>query len=114
MSLTIRKGDLVEVISGSARFAPKNKKQGRVIRVYPDKERVLIENINMKYKHMRPSNMNPKGGRVEKEAPVHISNVMLVCPECSKTTRVKARKDDKGSKVRYCMHCDNTIETVDR
>lgn len=112
MSLKIRTGDTVEVISGSARFAPETKKRGKVVRVYADTDRVLIENINMIYKHLRPSNMNPKGGRVEKEAPVHVSNVMLVCPACSKTTRIKVRKDDKGNKERYCMHCNEAIGTV--
>ena len=111
MSLKIKKGDLVEVISGNARFAPENKKRGKVIRIYPETNRVLIENINMRYKHLRPSNMNPKGGRMEKEAPVHVSNVMLVCPACSSTTRVKTRKNDDGKKVRYCMHCDKNIES---
>jgi len=111
MSLKIRKGDTVEVISGSARFAPENKKRGKVVKVYPDTERVLIENINMIFKHLKPSSMNQKGGRIEKEAPVHVSNVMLVCPACSKTTRVKIRKDDKGDKSRYCMHCDENIGT---
>jgi len=109
MSLRIRKGDTVEVIAGSARFAPRDKRRGRVIKVYPSKQRILVEGINMRYKHVRPSPSNPRGGRIEKEAPIHISNVMLVCPSCDKTTRVKVRFDDDGRKVRYCMHCREAI-----
>jgi large subunit ribosomal protein L24 len=110
MSLKIRKGDVVEVISGSARFQAQDKKRGRVIKVIPGKNKVLVEEINKVYKHMRPSAMNPKGGRIEKESPLPLSNVMLVCSSCSKTTRIKSRKDDSGEKARYCMHCDQKIE----
>ena len=110
MSLNIKRGDIVEVISGSVRFQAQDKKRGRVMKVLRDKGKVLIEDINKVYKHMRPSAMNPKGGRIEKENPLSISNVMLVCSSCSKTTRVKSRKDDSGKKVRFCMHCDQTID----
>ncbi len=112
MSLKIKKGDLVEVISGSAKYDPQAKKRGRVIKVLTDKNKILVEEINKRFKHMRPSSQNPKGGRVEREMPLALSNVMLVCPACDKTTRVKARKAEDGTKARYCMRCEKTIETV--
>ena len=110
MSLKIKRGDIVEVISGSVRFQAQDKKRGRVMRVLHEKNKVLVEDLNKVFKHMKPSSMNPKGGRIEKENPLPISNVMLVCPSCSKTTRVKSRKIDSGKKVRFCMHCDQNIE----
>ena len=112
MSLKIKKGDIVEVISGSAKYDPEAKKRGRVIKVLKDKNRILVEEVNKRFKHMRPSAQNPKGGRIEREMSLALSNVMLVCPACGKTTRVKARTAEDGSKARYCMRCDKTIETA--
>ena len=109
MSLGIKKGDIVEVISGNQKYDPTEKKRGKVVKVLRQEERVLIENINKRYKHLKPSQANPKGGRIEKEMPLHISNVMLVCPSCSKTTRIKTRLKDDGSKMRFCMRCDAEI-----
>ena len=114
MSLTIKKGDTVEVISGSQRFEPKEKKRGLVRKVVSGKAgdtKLIVENVNMVYKHMRPNQMNPKGGRIEKEALIQLSKTMLVCPACDKTTRIKVRKNDAGVKVRYCQHCDKDIDT---
>ena len=68
----IKKGDMVEVISGSDRG-----KTGRVLRVFPEKERVVVEGVNMIKRHTRPSQRNPKGGILQKEAPIHVSNVRL-------------------------------------
>jgi large subunit ribosomal protein L14 len=114
--LGIKKGDTVEVISGSDRYkSDPSQKRGVVRRIVDDKKtgsrKVLVENINMVFKHMKPSQMNPKGGRIEKESPLPVSKVMLVCPGCSKTTRVKVRNDESGVKTRYCMHCDKNIDT---
>ena len=61
-----------------------------------------------------PSNMNPKGGRIEKEAAIALSNVMLVCPSCDKTTRIKSHRNDNGKNVRYCMRCDKDILTREK
>jgi len=110
MSLKIRKGDIVEVISGSEKYNPVNKRRGRVIKVLPSKGKVLVEELNKKFKHVKPSTMNPKGGRIEKEAPMPLGKVMLVCPACDKTTRVKVRFDEEGRKTRYCMRCGSDIK----
>jgi large subunit ribosomal protein L24 len=72
MAARIKKGDVVEVLAGSDKG-----KTGRVLRVYPDKDRLVVEGVNMIRRHTRPTQRNPKGGIVEKEASIHISNVKL-------------------------------------
>ena len=86
MKMNIRKGDKVQVITGKDKG-----KQGVVLRGLPKEERVLVEGVNMVKKAMRPTQQNPQGGIVTKEAPIHVSNVMLVCPTCGKPTRVGDR-----------------------
>ena len=98
MKSKIKKGDIVEIISG--RFEDKGKR-GEVIRVFPDKGRVTIQGANIHKKHQ--SQVQTQGrsftpGIIEFEAPMHISNVMLVCPKCSETTRVAVRRDEDGSR----------------
>jgi large subunit ribosomal protein L24 len=94
----IRKNDNVMVISGNARG-----KTGKVLKVYPEKNRVIIEGVNIIKRHSRPSQRNPQGGIVQKEAPIHISNVMLLDPKSGQPTRVgtKLVKDaTTGKKTR--------------
>ena len=104
-SMTIRKGDRVKVIAGKEKG-----KEARVLRVYPHKERVVAERVNMVKKHQRPTNKQPQGGILEIEAPIHVSNVMLVCPSCSQPTRVGRRRED-GNRVRVCKKCNNDIDS---
>lgn len=103
-SLNIQRNDTVEVISGSDRG-----KKGRVLRVFPDESRLLVEHVRVVKKHLR---QNPQrriqGGIAEQEAPVHVSNVMLVCPSCNQPTRV-AHKFKGDLKVRVCKRCGGTI-----
>jgi len=103
-SLNIQRNDTVQVISGSDRG-----KKGRVLRVYPDESRLLVEHVRVAKKHLRE---NPQrriqGGIAEQEMPVHVSNVMVVCPSCNQPTRV-AHKIEHGAKVRICRKCGNTI-----
>ncbi len=103
-SLNIQRNDTVEVISGSDRG-----KKGRVLRVFPDESRLLVEHVRVVKKHLR---QNPQrriqGGIAEQEAPVHVSNVMLVCPSCNQPTRV-AHKFEGDLKVRVCKRCGGTI-----
>lgn len=103
-SLNIQRNDTVKVISGSDRG-----KQGRVLRVYPGEGRILVEHVRMIKKHLRE---NPQrriqGGIAEQEAPVEISNVMLVCPSCDQPTRV-GHKFEGDVKVRVCKKCGGTI-----
>lgn len=95
MSRKIKKGDLVEVIAGKDKG-----KQGKILEVIVADSRVLVEGVNRAKKHLKPSQKNPQGGIVEKEIPIHASNVMLVDPKTSKGGRVKiVRKGDKSTRV---------------
>lgn len=102
--MNIRKGDKVVVIAGKDKG-----KEGRVLATFPQKERVMVEHLNMAKKAMRPTQQNPQGGLVDIEVPVHVSNVKLVCPKCSEATRVNVRRDD-GSRIRVCKKCGNDID----
>jgi large subunit ribosomal protein L24 len=97
MACHIRRDDQVIVIAG----AHKGEK-GRVLRVNPTKEQVVVQGVNMVYKHARPSRRNPQGGRIRKEMPIHISNVLPVDPKSGKPTRVRfeVEKDDQGRMIR--------------
>lgn len=104
-SLNIRRNDQVEVIAGSDKG-----KRGRVLRVLPDAGRVVVENIRVAKKHVRPNpQQNVKGGIAQQEQPIHISNLMLVCPSCG-PTRV-GHKFDGDQKVRVCKKCGQTLTT---
>jgi len=103
MKMRIKKGDMVIVISGNDKG-----RKGRVIKVMPKKQRVLVEGLNMQKKHQRPRKEGEKGQIVEKPGPIHISNVKLICPKCGKATRV-ARKIVEGKKYRVCKKCGQTI-----
>jgi len=103
-SMTIRKGDKVKVITGKDKG-----KESRVLRVYPEKQRLVVEHVNMIKKHQRPTNKAPQGGILEVEGTIHVSNVMLLCPSCSQPTRV-ARRRDEGTRVRVCKKCGNDID----
>lgn len=92
----IRKDDIVEVISGDDRG-----KRGRVLQVLHKEGKILVENINRVYKHLRPNRQNAQGGRLSKEMPVDLSNVQLICPQTNKPTRVGVRYLPDGSKERY-------------
>jgi len=91
----IRKGDTVIVISGKDKG-----KTGKVLRVYPQDERCVVEKINVMKRHTRPSQTNREGGIIEKEYPIHLSKVMPVDPETGKGTRVRTRLESDGSKTR--------------
>ena len=103
--LSIARGDVVKVMSGKDKT-----KTGKVLRVLPEKERIVIEGINFIKRHTRPNQQaNQQGGIVEREAPIHYSNVMLVCPKCSKTTRIRRTREEKGKIRRVCLHCEGVF-----
>ena len=102
--LSIRTGDKVKVIAGKEKG-----KEGKVLATLPYKERVIVERVNMVKKATRPTQRNPKGGFLEIEAPLHVSNLMLVCPKCSQPTRI-GRKREGGTLVRVCKKCGNDID----
>jgi len=102
-SLNIQRNDQVEVIAGSDKG-----KRGRVLRVLPEANRILVEHVRIVKKNVRPNpQKNIKGGIAEQEAPLHISNVMLVCPNCG-PTRV-GHKFEGDTKVRVCKKCGQTL-----
>lgn len=105
MSLRIKKGDTVLVLSGKDKD-----KKGRVLKVLPKDEKVIVEGINIVKKHQKPSRKYPQGGIIERENPVHMSKVMLMCPKCDKPTRIGARILEDGRKVRICKKCKEVID----
>ncbi len=102
--LSIRTGDKVQVIAGKDKG-----KEAKVLATVPYKQRVVLERTNMMKKATRPTKRNPKGGILEIEAPIHVSNVMLVCPSCSQPTRVGRRRTE-GTRIRVCKKCGNDID----
>ena len=97
MARHIKSGDTVIVIAGADKG-----KTGRVLRVLTDKDRVVVEGINRVWKHVRPNQRNPQGGRIQKDAPIHLSNVMPLDPTSGKGTRVKFQERD-GRKHRIAV-----------
>jgi large subunit ribosomal protein L24 len=95
MSLRIRKGDKVKILAGKDRG-----KMGKVLHVYPKKSRALVEGINMVKKHARKSQQNPSGTILQKELPIHVSNLTLLDPVSSKPTRIQTLLAEDGSKQR--------------
>jgi large subunit ribosomal protein L24 len=105
----VRKEDQVLVISGDYRG-----KKGRVLKVFPEINRIIVEGVNLIKRHTRPTQKNPQGGIVEKEASVHASNVMVICPKCNSVTKVGMRviEDEstgKASRVRVCKQCGEML-----
>jgi large subunit ribosomal protein L24 len=98
MALHIKKGDTVEIITGDHKGAT-----GRVLRVIPEKNRVIVQGHNLVKKHVRPSRKNPQGGRINVEQPLHISNVLPVNPKSSKGSKVKYKVEEDGTKKRVAI-----------
>ncbi|MFZ6013975.1 MAG: 50S ribosomal protein L24 [Bacteroidota bacterium] len=108
--LKIRKGDTVQVIAGDFKSTPQKINKGIVLEVYPEKNRVLVEGINFVTKHEKPSAGKPEGGIKKVEAPIHISNVMLIEAATGKPTRVGRKADEKGSLKRYSKKTGEIIK----
>src|SRR5437764_12595593 len=106
MARHIKAGDTVMIISGADKG-----KTGRVLRVLTDKNRVVVEGINRVWKHVRPSQRNPQGGRIQKDAPIHVSNVMPLDPTTGKGTRVKVEVRD-GKKHRVAVGSNTDLGTT--
>jgi large subunit ribosomal protein L24 len=102
----IRRNDNVVVTAGKDRG-----KRGRVLRIIPDTNRLIVEGVNMIKRHTRPNpGKNIKGGIVEREGSLHASNVQLVCPECNAVTRVGHKMVGDGRKVRICRKCEGVVD----
>ena len=106
MALKIKRGYLVEVISGKDKG-----KRGKVLRVIPRERKVIVEGVNMVKRHQRPIPQLREGGIIEREAPIYTSKVMVVCPSCDRRTRVGFKILENGDKVRYCKKCGEIIDT---
>ncbi len=106
MKLKIKKDDRVTVIAGRDKGS-----MGKVIRVMPEKQTALVEKVNMIKRHTKPgASKGGQGGIVDKEAPVHISNLRILCPQCTEPTKVGIKRLDDGTNVRYCKKCDEQLD----
>ena len=102
--MKIKKGDKVQVITGTYKDTV-----GEVLACFPKEDRIIVEGVNVVKKHMKPTQENPDGGIVEKEAKIHVSNVMLVDPESGKPTRVRTVQQADGTKVRVAVKSGKNI-----
>jgi large subunit ribosomal protein L24 len=105
----VRKGDTVVIIAGKDRG-----KSGKVLGVFHLDGKVTVERINIIKRHTKPTQQNRQGGILEREAPIHLSNVMLYCATCQKPTRVGTKTLTDGSRVRVCRKCTQPIESSER
>ncbi len=104
--IRLRRNDTVLVIAGKDAG-----KQGKILKVIPEKNRVIVQGVGFIKRHTRPNpQRNIKGGIAEREAPIHASNVMVVCAECDKRTRIGARTLADGRKVRICRRCEGVLD----
>lgn len=102
----VKKGDTVVVLSGKDKG-----KKGKVLQVFPQTQRVIVENVNLIKKHTKPNPaINNQGGIIEKEAPVYSSKVMLVCQRCNQPTRIGNKKLENNTSVRICKKCGEMID----
>ena len=104
-SLSVKRGDTVAVIAGRERG-----KRGKVLWLIPERSRVVVEKVNMIKRHQRPTQKLRQGGIIEREGPLHISNVMVVCPKCDRPSRTGIQQLADGKKVRICKRCQETID----
>ena len=102
--MKVIKNDTVLVISGNYRG-----KKGKVLKVYPKESRVIVEGVNFIKRHTRATQKNPQGGIVEKEAPIHVSNLMVVCPKCDTPSRLGRKLLEDGKRVRVCRSCGEML-----
>ncbi len=107
--LHVKKGDEVLVIAGNNKG-----ERGKVLMVFPKNERVLVEGINMKTHHEKPTQDNPQGGRLKKEAPIHVSNVMVIDPSTGEPTRIGRKRIEENGKGRWVRYAKKSGEMLDK
>ena len=105
MKMHVKKGDNVKILCGKDKG-----KTGEIIRAIPQTQRVVVQGANIMKKAMRPTQQNPQGGISSIEAPIHVSNVMLICPKCKEATRTSKRTNEQGKKVRVCKKCGKDVD----
>ncbi|MBU0730020.1 MAG: 50S ribosomal protein L24 [Proteobacteria bacterium] len=101
----IKLNDQVEVIAGKDKG-----RVGKVIKIVSNSNKALVEKVNMIKRHTKPNMASQQGGIIDKEAPIHVSNLKIICPKCSKTARVGKKILEDGSKVRVCKKCGESVE----
>lgn len=106
MKIRMKKDDKVKVLTGKDKG-----KIGKVLKVVTKTSRVVVENINVVKVHQRPTQANPQGGIVEKNMPIHISNLMIMCNSCVKPTRIGMKQLEDGKRVRICKKCNQQIDS---
>ncbi|MCD6168968.1 MAG: 50S ribosomal protein L24 [Candidatus Latescibacteria bacterium] len=106
MGPKIKKNDTVLVIAGDYKG-----KQGRVLKVFPKEDKAIVEHVNMVKRHTRPRT-NQQGGILEKEAPIQLSNLMVICKSCNQVTRVARKTMEDGTRVRVCKRCGEMLDAV--
>lgn len=107
--LHVKKSDQVLILAGNDKG-----KRGRVLMVLPEKDRVLVEGVNMKTHHDKPTQENQQGGRIKREAPVHISNVMVIDPTTDEPTRVGRKRIEEDGKGRWVRYAKTSGEMLDK
>lgn len=101
----LKKNDQVEVIAGKDKG-----RVGKILKIMPAESKAIVERINMIKRHTKPTEMNQQGQIVEREAAIHVSNLQLICPECTKTGRIGKKILEDGTKIRFCKSCGESIE----
>ena len=107
--LHVKKGDNVLVIAGNSKG-----ESGRVLAVYPKQERVLVEGINIRTHHEKPTQENPQGGRMKREAPVHVSNLMVIDPTSNEPTRIGRKRVEEEGGGRWVRYAKTSGEIIDK
>ncbi len=102
----LKKNDQVEVIAGKDKG-----RVGKVLKVFPADNNALVERVNMIKRHTKATEANQQGQIVHREARIHVSNLQLICPECTKTGRVGRKTLEDGTKIRFCKSCGESIES---
>jgi large subunit ribosomal protein L24 len=102
--MKIIRDDKVKVIAGNNKG-----KIGKVMKVIVDKNKVIVEGVNLVKRHQKPNQANQQGGIIEKEAPIHASNVMIVCSNCNKAVRISKKRAEDGTVERICRSCNKAV-----
>jgi large subunit ribosomal protein L24 len=102
--MKVVKNDTVLVVTGNFKG-----KKGKVLKVFPKESRLIVEGVNFIKRHTKKSQKNPQGGIIEREAPIHSSNVQVVCPKCSKPTRIGRKVLDNKKRIRTCKRCGEML-----